>query len=118
EVGEQEGRPYLCLEFVEGGSLAQALAGEPQLAGEAARLVKTLAEAVHHAHVNGVVHRDLKPANVLLQQGEPAGALSHPRAGPPPPPGPALPPLGPHCLRARPRSPTSAWPSASTASRG
>ena len=66
EVGEQDGRPYFALEFVEGGSLAQRLAGTPLPAREAAALVETLAEAVQAAHDGGVVHRDLKPANVLL----------------------------------------------------
>jgi WD40 repeat protein/serine/threonine protein kinase len=68
EVGEQQGQPYLALEYVGGGSLAQRLGGRPQPAPPAARLVETLARAVHHAHERGVVHRDLKPANVLLQQ--------------------------------------------------
>ncbi|MBY0525542.1 MAG: protein kinase [Gemmataceae bacterium] len=66
EVGEQEGRPYLCLEYVDGGSLAQRLAGTPIVARVAAELTLALARAVHHAHLHGVVHRDLKPANVLL----------------------------------------------------
>jgi WD40 repeat protein len=66
EVGEHEGRPYLALEFVEGGSLKQHLAGEPRHPADAARLVETLARAVHYAHERGVLHRDLKPANVLL----------------------------------------------------
>lgn len=66
EVGEQDGRPFLSLEFVEGGGLDKKLGGTPQAAGEAARLVETLARAAHHAHAQGVVHRDLKPANVLL----------------------------------------------------
>jgi WD40 repeat protein/tetratricopeptide (TPR) repeat protein len=66
EVGEWHGRPYLVLEWVDGGSLAQRLAGRPQPPHEAARLVETLARAVHHAHQQGVIHRDLKPANVLL----------------------------------------------------
>jgi WD40 repeat protein/Tfp pilus assembly protein PilF/tRNA A-37 threonylcarbamoyl transferase component Bud32 len=66
EVGDSGGRPFFSLELVEGGSLAQKLAGRPQPAGEAARLVETLARAVHHAHQHGIVHRDLKPANVLL----------------------------------------------------
>ncbi len=66
EVGEHEGRPYFSMEFVDGGSLAQRPGGAPLPAREAARLVRTLAGAVHAAHQKGVVHRDLKPANVLL----------------------------------------------------
>jgi WD40 repeat protein len=61
-----ERRPYLALEFVEGGTLAQKAAGVPQPPHRAAQIVETLAAAVHHAHREGLVHRDLKPANVLL----------------------------------------------------
>jgi serine/threonine protein kinase/WD40 repeat protein/Flp pilus assembly protein TadD len=67
EVGEQNGRPYLCMEYVDGGSLAQQLTGAPQPTRPAAQLVETLARAMHYAHQQGIVHRDLKPANVLLQ---------------------------------------------------
>jgi serine/threonine protein kinase len=66
EVGEHEGMPFLCLELVDGVSLDKALAGQPQPPEEAARIVKTLAEAVQFAHEHGIIHRDLKPANVLL----------------------------------------------------
>jgi serine/threonine protein kinase len=66
EIGEAEGRPFFSLEFVEAGSLADQLDGTPWPARKAARLVRALARAVHHAHQCGVVHRDLKPANVLL----------------------------------------------------
>jgi serine/threonine-protein kinase len=66
DVGESDGRPFFSMEYVEGGSLADKLAGKPQPAREAAELVATLAGAVHAAHVAGIVHRDLKPANVLL----------------------------------------------------
>ena len=69
EIGEHEGRPYLVLEFVEGGTLDRALAGIRLPAERAARLVRTLATAVEHAHERGVIHRDLKPANVLLDAG-------------------------------------------------
>jgi serine/threonine-protein kinase len=66
DVGDHEGCPYFTMELVEGGSLAQALAGTPQPARQAAALVAALAEAVHAAHQGGIVHRDLKPANILL----------------------------------------------------
>ncbi len=68
EVGEAEGRPYLALEYVDGGSLDRRTAGTPQPAAAAARLVETLAQAVQYAHERGIVHRDLKPSNVLLQE--------------------------------------------------
>jgi serine/threonine-protein kinase len=66
DVGEHAGRPYFSMEYVEGGGLDRHLTGTPQPAPEAARLVETLARAVHAAHQCGIVHRDLKPANVLL----------------------------------------------------
>jgi len=65
-IGVHENRPYLSLEFAEGGSLAQRLAEKPMAPGEAAGLIETLARAVQAAHQAGVVHRDLKPSNVLL----------------------------------------------------
>ncbi|MFL5340809.1 MAG: protein kinase domain-containing protein, partial [Gemmataceae bacterium] len=66
EIGSYEGRPFLALEWVEGGSLANRLNGKPWQPREAAALIETLAGAVHVAHCEGVVHRDLKPANILL----------------------------------------------------
>ena len=66
DVGESDGRPYYTMEFVEGGSLAQKLAGTPRPASQAAAFVASLAQAVESAHQGGIVHRDLKPANVLL----------------------------------------------------
>jgi WD40 repeat protein len=66
DFGESAGRPFLVLELVEGRCLAARTAGTPQPARDSARLVETLARAVHHAHGRGIIHRDLKPANVLL----------------------------------------------------
>jgi hypothetical protein len=68
EVGEQAGCPYLALEFVSGGSLAEQLDGTPMPPRRAAQLLLGLARAVQHAHEQGIVHRDLKPANVLLTE--------------------------------------------------
>jgi serine/threonine protein kinase/tetratricopeptide (TPR) repeat protein len=66
EVGEDGGRPFLSLEYVDGGSLKEKLGGEPQPVLHAAQLVELLAWAMSVAHRQGIVHRDLKPANVLL----------------------------------------------------
>src|SRR3954470_24337295 len=66
DVGDHDGCPYFTMELLEGGSLAQDLAGTPQPARQAAALLTTLAEAVEAAHRAGIVHRDLKPANILL----------------------------------------------------
>jgi WD40 repeat protein/serine/threonine protein kinase len=70
ECGEHEGWPYLVLEYIEGGTLAERLAGRSQPARMAARFVEGLARAVEHAHQHGIVHRDLKPENVLLRDPE------------------------------------------------
>jgi hypothetical protein len=69
EVGEHQGRPFLALELVEGHSLADLLRDKPLAPQPAARLLETLARAIHYAHERGVVHRDLKPANILLARG-------------------------------------------------
>lgn len=66
EVGRHEGRPYIALEFVPGGSLDKRLGATPQTARPTAQFVATLAAAVEVAHRSGIIHRDLKPGNVLL----------------------------------------------------
>jgi WD40 repeat protein/serine/threonine protein kinase len=69
EIGSYQGRPFLAMEWVDGGSLANRLDGKPWPPYEAATLIETLARAIQVAHEEGVVHRDLKPANVLLVSG-------------------------------------------------
>ncbi|MBY0524394.1 MAG: protein kinase [Gemmataceae bacterium] len=66
EVGDQDGKPYFSMEYIEGRSLSAHLDSSPQPAKEAARLVGILARAMHVAHQKGIIHRDLKPANVLV----------------------------------------------------
>jgi serine/threonine protein kinase len=67
EVGEHDGQPYLALECVPGGNLAERLAEAPLQPVVAAGLVEKLARAIDYAHKQGIVHRDLKPANILLE---------------------------------------------------
>ena len=68
DVGEQDGEPYLALEYLEGGNLARKLSAGPLPPRQAAALVETLARAIHHAHQRGIIHRDLKPANILFDE--------------------------------------------------
>lgn len=73
EFGDDNGRPFLALEYVPGGSLAEALHGAPVEPRTAAGFLLKIAGAIHHAHQQGVIHRDLKPANVLLTTFSSAG---------------------------------------------
>jgi WD40 repeat protein len=64
EVGQDGSRPYIVSAFIVGQTLSQAVAGLDF--SQAARIVADLAEALEHAHRQGIVHRDVKPANVML----------------------------------------------------
>jgi serine/threonine protein kinase len=67
EYGEAEGRPYMALEYLPGGTLEERLTQRrPVPDDEAASLAADLAAGLAHAHAQGLVHRDLKPANVLF----------------------------------------------------
>ncbi|PAZ11824.1 serine/threonine protein kinase [Streptomyces sp. SA15] len=70
DVVEHDERPYMVMELINGGSLADRIAGRgPVDAAEAARIGIALLGALHAAHAAGVLHRDLKPANVLIEDG-------------------------------------------------
>jgi eukaryotic-like serine/threonine-protein kinase len=66
EVGEHQGYCYYVMKLIEGGSLEKRLQEFSRDPRAAARLVASVARAVHHAHQRGILHRDLKPSNILI----------------------------------------------------
>ncbi len=67
DLGEQNGIPYLAMEYVRGRNLAEHVADGVPAFDWSARVLGTVAHALHTCHMQGLVHRDLKPANILVE---------------------------------------------------
>jgi len=67
DVGESELGPFLAMEFIQGKPLDALLKGEHGVSlTDKLKIIASIAEALDHAHVNGVIHRDVKPGNVMI----------------------------------------------------
>ena len=73
DYGEEDGKPYLVMPYLPGGTLKELIKERGQIPWqEAARILIPIAEALAYAHSQGVIHRDIKPSNILLtQSGQP-----------------------------------------------
>ena len=67
DFGEQDGTPYLVMEYLQGEDLHKLSARGHELSLiEKMSIMAQVAEGLHHAHQNGIVHRDVKPANIMV----------------------------------------------------
>jgi serine/threonine-protein kinase len=66
DVGEWNDRPFIVMEYLDGGSLEDVIRTGPQPPARVLPWLEQAARALDHAHEQGVVHRDVKPANLLL----------------------------------------------------
>ncbi len=72
DVGQEHGRHFFAMDFVEGQNLAEVISYRPLAPERAARWMISIAKAVDHLHSQGLIHRDLKPSNILIDaEGEP-----------------------------------------------
>jgi len=71
EAGEEQGLPYMVMEFINGGDTLRSYCKPDNLlpVKRVCELIRQAADALDYAHAKGVLHRDIKPANIMLTDG-------------------------------------------------